>query len=504
MLTGIRNIFSFCLEKGKMWVCIGRIAYKDLLVFSLSFSMDTSLLGVGFGNALCIYAPETLHLKCVLSAPSGIDGSTNKLHIRLPARTNVDPNVLSQKRTAFMEKKKALTALVKKFLENNDNSLIKTISEKPHKRSRESESNISHAGTTIKLEKSFHQLTAEEQKMVFNRVMSLNLLNLFQKISILDRFNLHCSSPLAKESRFRRYIEANRVQAYEDTLFNRSKLMNHRTKYNSSLKLHQYKLRRRKAADLNRTVQRLIRFTIDQRSTAHTNGRADSEKTPKPDPVPEATYDEATPLTPIKCSTQIKHVEFCSGEFSHLVIACTENRILIWNLLTLRLKSSLKLSVDRIVVDQYTSLVSAFTKANELFVFLPNTPLPLYQRSHLPKIFGAAWIPRRHPKPHSLTVNWQAITELYLLSEEQVRLQHASIFLNIHHTYKYRYHLIVPRNSCDWSHRTIWNLWMHTQPIWVNHCSPFQTRHSPHWWPVKRTTNQQLLFKIHDPQMPTQ
>lgn len=328
-----------------------------------------------------------------------------------------------------------LAALAKRYLESNDTALLKKISsdtsDKPEKRSRKSKSNASSSDGITKQDKNFHHLTAQEQKLLFNRIMSLNVLNLFQKITLFDKFNLHATSPLVKQARFRRYIESHRVQMHEELLFNRSKSMTHRAKYKSSLKLHQYKLRRRKTIDLNHAVQRLIRFTSDARrptttktatAAAHTNGRADSEKLPKAEPTPEAD-DEVTiaPTTPIKFTTQIKHVAFCSGEFSHLVIACTENRILIWNLLTLRLKSSLKLSVDRIVVDLYTSLVSAFTTANELFVFLPNTPLPLYQRANLPKILGAAWIPRRHPKPHSLTVDWQAITELYLLSENQVR-----------------------------------------------------------------------------------
>lgn len=375
------------------------------------------MLGVGFGNALCIYAAETLKLKCVLSAAGGIDGSTNKLTIRLPTKAVSEIPATTEKRAEFIEKKKALATLVKKYLENDDNSILKTLN-----RGTPSKTKSNATKSTIKLDKDIQHLTACEQKLLFNRVMALNSLNLFQKISILDKFNLHCTTPAAKEHRFKKYVEDNGVQNKEDTLFKLSNNLVHRGKYKSHLKLHQYKLRKRPVANLNRVVQRLIRFTIDQRqsnkSNTVTNGRANSEKTTKA--PTKSKSNDVLDLLPVKCTTEIKHVVFCSGEFSHLIIACTENRILIWNLLTLRLKSSLKISVDRIVVDLYTSLVSVFTKANELYVFLPNTPLPLYQHSNLPKILGAAWIPRRHPKPHSLTVDWQAITELYLLSEEQV------------------------------------------------------------------------------------
>lgn len=380
----------------------------------------------------------------MLSVPSGIDGSTNKLTIRLPSQSKSSDSsstATQQQRNAFIEKKRAVAALVRSYLDKNDNSLFKLLTEKPEKKNRRSKS---HADG-LKWDTNFKQLSAQEKKLVFNRVMSMNLLNLFQKLSILDRFDLHGTSPVAKEQRFMRYVDAHRLHTLEDTLFKRSQAMTHRMRHKSSLRLHQYKQRRRiKATDLNHVVQRLIRFTVDQRggggsatATTATNGqRSDSGKTPKRRKDSASIKDETneseakpatTTFTPIKSTTHIKHVAFCSGEFSHLVIACTENRILIWNLLTLRLKSSLKLSVNRIVVDLHTSLVSAFTTANELFVFLPNTPLPLYQRANLPKILGAAWIPRRHPKPHSLTVDWQAITELYLLSEDQVSMQYKLI-----------------------------------------------------------------------------
>lgn len=358
----------------------------------------------------------------MLSASGGIDGSTNKLTIRLPTKSASETPATAEKRAEFMEKKKALAALVKKYLENGDNSILKAITTA----NRGTPSKAKATKSTAKLDKNFQQLSTAEQKLIFNRVMALNSLNLFQKISILDKFNLHCTTPATKEQRFKKYIEDNRVQNKEDKLFKQSKNLEHRGKCNSYLKLHQYKLRRRATANLSRAVQRLIRFTTDQRnankSNAHplTNGRATSDKTSTNESPSKSKASDAPDTVPVKCTSEIKHVAFCSGEFSHLIIACTENRILIWNLLTLRLKSSLKISVDRIVVDLYTSLVSVFTKANELYVFLPNTPLPLYQHSHLPKILGAAWIPRRHPKPHSLTVDWQAITELYLLSEEQV------------------------------------------------------------------------------------
>lgn len=331
-----------------------------------------------------------------------------------------------------MDRRKKLSELVKGLLGNENTALIKAISTKktPSKKSRKSKD-----AKDLKTTLNCHNLTVEEKKLLFSRLMSLNTLNLFQKISIFDRFNLHCNVPLVRKPKYANYVEENRSQSKEMDLIQRSQYLGHRHKYNSYRKLHQYKMRQVSGINLDNVVRKLVKFTASRQVNAktHTNGRADSEKSldETMDVSTNATDDSQQSTIPIKCTTHIKHAVFCTGEFSHLLIACTENRLLIWNLLTLRLKSSLKISVDKITVDLYTSLVAAFTTSNDLYVFLPNTPIPLYQRSNLPKILGATWIPRRYPKPHSLTVDWQATTELYLLSEKQVRTWFSSSFFFI-------------------------------------------------------------------------
>jgi len=62
---------------------------------------------------------------------------------------------------------------------------------------------------------------------------------------------------------------------------------------------------------------------------------------------------------------QISHVQFGAGDQAHLVAVCTESRVLIWNLLTLRLQAGLKLSVRQLAFDPLTNLMAVITKNDE-------------------------------------------------------------------------------------------------------------------------------------------
>ncbi|XP_011308970.1 WD repeat-containing protein 75 [Fopius arisanus] len=54
-------------DRGKHWACYGVESYRDLQVTDAGFSVDGSLLGVGFGSSLTIWGPEDMALKCSLT-----------------------------------------------------------------------------------------------------------------------------------------------------------------------------------------------------------------------------------------------------------------------------------------------------------------------------------------------------------------------------------------------------------------------------------------------------
>ncbi|XP_031624324.1 WD repeat-containing protein 75 [Contarinia nasturtii] len=389
-------------KKGKVWTCIARASYKNLPIKSLGFSSDTSLLGVGFGNTLCIYNSETLHLRCALSAPSGLDGSVNKMTITLP-KSN-DKTNLDTLRQHFVEKRKKLLSAIRSMLETDEAVTVTRITNSVEKLKPVEQ-------------KLPANLSEEQKKMIFNQVLASNSINLFQKIHIFDKFNLHGRIPAKSKKSYTEYCEQIDNGLRCTNVLGRMLNLSTKQKFKFAHKYNQSNLQKQRSRHTLDAFKRVINCTKTTAKKTVSNGVTD-------DQIMEecSAENEIKLIHPQKPTVHITHVAFCTGEFAHLVIVCTEKRLLIWNLLTLRIQSAFKVAVEKLNVDLYTSLVAIVAKNHDLFVFLPNTPITLYQHKQLPKIDGLAWIPRQHPRNRSLTVDWQAHTELYFLSSDKQEL----------------------------------------------------------------------------------
>lgn len=379
---------------------------------SLGFSADTSLLGVGFGNTLCVYKPENLKLRCALSTPSGLDGSANRLLISLPTKT--DKHNLDESRKKFLDKRQKIITAIQNMIEKNETSTIATQIKNLEKPKNAKSAKKSKSTTT-----SIHpnDLNVTQQAALFTQILNMNNLNLFQKLIIFDKLNLRGRVPRKWKKQYEEYCQKVDDEATNTNLFGRMLNLSSRNKFKMIYKYKETLSQSQRNRKVLASLKNVIHFTLPNEVTpTMTNGVEKSKSTKN------NTETKAPPqrLPHQDALSQINHVVFCRGEHSHLVIVCTENRLLIWNLLTLRLQSSFRMSVAKIAVDLYTSLVAVITKDHDLCVFMPNTPIPLYQQKGLPKIEGLAWIPRTYPRAHSLTVDWQASTELYFLSSKQV------------------------------------------------------------------------------------
>lgn len=378
----------------------------------MSFSLDTSLLSIGFGNTLCVYLSHNLRLKCILSAPAGMDGSANKLSISLPK--SMDKSDLEAKQSQFIDCRKKMQVLIKTLLEeNNTKPLLNQI-------------RVRKVGKKKSKNTKILNLSIDEKELIFSQVLASNELSLFQKINIFDKFNLRARTPINQKTAFEEYCNSYDIKTLSNSLFKRIMNLSPKHRFQYCHRFESFRTRHPASKNVTASFKKNFNFIRGPENAALTNGFSSNTR-PRKRTISSSKDQSADKKSlnifkPNKQTTQINHVVFCTGDFMHLVIVCTESRLLIWNLLTLRLQSSYKISVDKISVDLYSSLVAVFTREHDFYVFLPNTPLPLYQRKCLPQIYGMAWIPRRYSKSRSLTVDWQATTELYFLSENQVNI----------------------------------------------------------------------------------
>lgn len=376
MLTVSANLYFFVIfynnwcdfvfvfaEKGKYWSCIGRTTFKNLPVKSLSFSIDGSLLSVGFGNTLCVYQPDSLRLRCVLSCPAGLDGTANKITIDLPESSSDDtitpvksksekkPATPSNDRRAqIQDRRRKLLHVVKSFLETGDKELVKNINNK-----------LGQMLKTRPQNPMGHSLSLKEQEYVHRKVMTNTELNLYQKIQIFDKLSLRTKGPANMKAPFEEYVHRNfspLVEFRKHNALRQAAQLSHRHRFEFSRKIYNYTKRLSSRRSPMHGCN-LFRFVDDDAHMANGNGL---DKTIQIN----GNSDFKIPTkNPVQKVAQIEHVAFGHGENAHLVIVCTERRLLIWNLLTLRLQTAIKLSVHRLTVDPYTSLVAAFTINNE-------------------------------------------------------------------------------------------------------------------------------------------
>ncbi|KAH8248641.1 hypothetical protein KR032_001710 [Drosophila birchii] len=400
-ITDSENIY----KRGKMWCCLAQTSYRNLSIGSLCFSQDGSLLAVGYGNILALYDARNPRLPLqTLSCPPGLDGVIAKAQLRL-AQTP-----LNGARKEFAQQRQQLWGLLQSLIKSNDEALIE-----------QAKALIEGPPVNGKL---LSQPEDVKKESVFKCIMKMPELDLHQKLQLLRRFGIECSVPLAYRNRLIELLQQKEILPQAA----RMKLVKLDARLHRLHKRHRYKAKYR-IDHLNRRRQNFELLVPQEVTALFSTLKLDESSKPKKKEKPqtEETSNKfqlkgkriPASAAPLQGLAQISQVQFGAGDQAHLVAVCTESRVLIWNLLTLRLQAGLKLSVRQLAFDPLTNLIAVITKNDELHVFQPNVPLPLYQRSNLPKTYGLAWLPRRQPKQSSINVDWQAHSSLLMLTHSQ-------------------------------------------------------------------------------------
>ncbi|EDW64200.1 WD repeat-containing protein 75 [Drosophila virilis] len=390
-------------KRGSMWSCAAQASYKRQPLGSICFSQDGSLLAAGYGSTMVLYDARTLRLLHALSTSAGYDGVVAKAQLRL-AQMPVNGT-----RTEVTQQRQKLWSLLQTLLDSDDQTLVQ-------------QARQLMASAPSSQGKSSDELKPQEiaKESVYKHIMQMSELGLHQKLQLLRRFGIECTVHEACQKRLKAYlqnclVDPIAVQLRLRTLETRLHRLHPRQRFKAKQRLTRLSGRRKNYEQLVRQ-ELLPLFSVLHLDETTKAAAPTSAKRKRWSTQPVKKLAKVAPLQSV---AQISHVQFGAGAQAHLVAVCTETRVLIWNLMTLRLQAGLKLSVQQLAFDPLTNLIAAITRNDELHVFQPNVPLPVYQRSNLPKMHGLVWLPRRQPKQSSINVDWQAQSTLHMLTHDK-------------------------------------------------------------------------------------
>lgn len=386
------------VKNAKMiWLCIEQLSYKNLPAMQVGFSQDSSLIGAAFGNILCIWDSMSFKLKCALSAPVAHDGSTNRVLLTLPTEKSETCEVSRAVITSTLEKRRKIVDMMRAMVNGTgEESLVTNLTNAEKLRYFRQKS--------LKVEKP-KNLSKGEKEHIFKQVLAIPDLSFNQKIETLHKLHIYYKISNRVEKELVDFIARNQFEnqlLYKNLQRKLNQVRNH-----EKHKVHwRFKTWNMLTSKRNRkmvTVRKLLTHKVDEKLLEKQKAKA----------------EENEHLLPIKNLTHITNVVFCTEDFSHLVIVTTPERLLVWNLLTLKIQGSFKLHTKFISLDPLTNLVAVFTKYNELFVFHPSPALTIHHQKNIPDIYDAVWLPREVPKAQSVNVNWQATSQLLFLNKHQ-------------------------------------------------------------------------------------
>ncbi|KAH8377198.1 hypothetical protein KR093_004054 [Drosophila rubida] len=422
-------------KRNVMWSCEAQASYKQQRLESICFSQDGSLLAAGYGHTLVLFDARTLRLLHALSTSAGYDGVLSKAQVRL-AYTPINGT-----RTELVQQRQQLWGLLQTLLNSNDKKLVQQAQQLMAGTSPSNQSQSQQKGEPKE------GVNEPDNQTIYKHIMQMAELGLHQKLQLLRRFGIECTVRDGFQMRLKAHLQSCVVEPLAahtriHTLKARLHRLQPRQRFKAKVRLVQLNKRRQNYEILKHELLPLFStLQLDETTKPPAAKRQRSEGKPvkasKPNKnkkasksakseklgklgKPNLTAKKSLVLqAPLQGSAQISHVQFGAGAQAHLVAVCTETRVLIWNLMTLRLQAGLKLSVRQLAFDPLTNLIAAVTRSNELHVFQPNVPLPIYQRSNLPELHGLVWLPRRQPKQSSINVDWQAQSTLHMLTHDK-------------------------------------------------------------------------------------
>lgn len=311
-------------KPGKTWGCVKKISYKNQPIESVSFSSDGSLLAAGFANNLCIYKLKNFELKFVLSAPASFTGTFNECYIKFPNENSKQTGNKNNIVQSFLNS-----------LESGDDKFVKSLGP----------GNQSSLKTV--------DLNSKMKPKMYKQILQSSDLGFYQKLVTFK--NLSISTKLSDSKVTDKVLQ--RLSSKTHSLIKKSKQVPKKMQFKAKYQLNKLLPRSNKFDEVASLLQFLNISKKLNQSNGLSNGIGKNDESLEDKPQ--------TVSSSIRKTVQIKHIYFCTGEFAHLIVVCTESRAFIWNLLTLRLQNILKVSVEQLAFDPITNLFACFTRYNE-------------------------------------------------------------------------------------------------------------------------------------------
>nr|XP_039269082.1 WD repeat-containing protein 75-like [Styela clava] len=134
---------------------------------------------------------------------------------------------------------------------------------------------------------------------------------------------------------------------------------------------------------------------------------------------------ELTILLSFGKGENIKHLNFGSHSSQHILMVVLHDAMHACDLLSGGILWSVNIQVKHLINDHLSSFIAALTDSNDLFVFQPTSPLPIYRHKNLCKnqIVSASYVPsgnetRKSWLQSSENISWMQNSRIFLVDDK--------------------------------------------------------------------------------------
>ncbi|KAL4142352.1 hypothetical protein QTP88_004830 [Uroleucon formosanum] len=125
----------------------------------------------------------------------------------------------------------------------------------------------------------------------------------------------------------------------------------------------------------------------------------------------------------------IRFLEFGKNSSSWMLVAASSTRLLVWNVLSETLLTTIWVQVERLIADPMSEYMAIFTANNDLFVFTPNSKNVVYKKQNIfgkndksTSILWALFAPKSDHQ-NGQNLSWLDNSTLYMLTNQQELLK---------------------------------------------------------------------------------